>query len=422
MAAEQRSLEQWLAYIQTVHFRSIDMGLDRVRVVLQRLASGPTCRVIAVAGTNGKGSCAAMLGGVLAAAGHRVGVYTSPHLVRFNERILVAGRPVTDDDLCRAFALIDARRGETPLTYFEFATLAAVYIFEQARVDFAVMEVGMGGRLDAVNALPIDAALITNVDLDHTQWLGRDREAIGREKAHIMRPGRTAVFNHPDPPHSVLTHAADIETYLLVAGRDYGHERTGRGWRWSGPRGEQWDLAPPAIPGEVQVDNASGVLALLSGLPEARVDRDAAGRGLASARIHGRCEIVAREPMVMVDVAHNRAAVETLKVALQANPVPGRTLAVFGMLRDKDPEGVARAMDEHIDAWFLATIDDERGQDAAELAPLISSGARGTVHCYAGVVEAYRHALAHASSGDRIVVFGSFHIAGDILDYMKRPS
>lgn len=419
--AERRSLEDWLAYIQTVHFRSIDMGLDRIQAVLKRLMSRPSFRVIAVAGTNGKGSCAAMLGGILAAAGHRVGVYTSPHLVRFNERIRIDGTPAGDDELCRAFARIDAQRGDIPLTYFEFATLAAVSIYEAATVDYAVMEVGMGGRLDAVNALPVDASLITNVELDHVQWLGRDREAIGHEKAHIMRPARAAVFNHVDPPRSVLDYAADIGTYLLVAGLDYSHEHSGDVWRWLGPRGERWNLAVPSLPGAVQVENASGVLALLSGMPEAGVEREAAAAGLKNAHLPGRCEIVAREPMVMVDVAHNLSAIETLKSHMKANPVSGRTTAVFGMLKDKDPGGVVRLLDEDIDAWHLASIHDERGQDAGELASSISGLVRAPVHCHAAAVPAYEHALAGAGRDDRILVFGSFHIAGDILDYMKRP-
>lgn len=419
--AADRSLEDWLAYIQTVHFRSIDMGLERVQAVLSRLVDCPDFRVIAVAGTNGKGSCAAMLGSILAAGRHRVGVYTSPHLVRFNERIRIDGRPVVDADLCRAFASVDAARGDIPLTYFEFATLAAVYCYQQAAVEFAVMEVGMGGRLDAVNALPIRASLITNVELDHMQWLGRDREAIGREKAHVMRPARTAVFNHDDPPRSVLDYAADIGTYLLVAGRDYRHEDGGHHWRWFGPRGEAWTLEPPAIPGAVQMENASGVLALLSGIPEARIGRDTAVRGLKNARLRGRCEVVARHPMVVVDVAHNLSAIETLKGQMQAHPVAGRTFAVFGMLKDKDPQGVARAMDELVDTWHLAGIDDQRGQGAGELAQSISAIVRGPVHSHAGAVQAYEHALEQAGYDDRILVFGSFHIAGDILDRMKRP-
>lgn len=419
--AAGRSLDDWLAYIQSVHFRSIDMGLERVQAVLARLVERPAFRVIAVAGTNGKGSCAAMLGSILAAGGHRVGVYTSPHLVRFNERIRIDGRPAVDAELCRAFASVDAARGDIPLTYFEFATLAAVYCYQQAAVDYAVMEVGMGGRLDAVNALSIDASLITNVELDHVQWLGRDREAIGGEKAHIMRPSRTAVFNHGDPPRSVLDYAAEIGTYLLVAGRDYRHQDGGHDWRWLGPRGETWTLEPPAIPGAVQMENASGVLALLSGIPEARIDRNTAVKGLKNARVRGRCEIVARQPMVVVDVAHNLSAIETLKGHMQANPVAGRTFAVFGMLKDKDPAGVARAMDELVDAWHLAGIDDLRGQHAGELAPSISAIVRAPVHCHADAVEAFERALDQAGDEDRILVFGSFHIAGDILDHMKRP-
>jgi len=416
------SLDEWLAYIQTVHFRSIDMGLDRVETVLHRLVEEPSFKVIAVAGTNGKGSCAAMLGSILAAAGHRAGVYTSPHLARFNERIRIDGAEAGDDDICGALAQVDRLRGDIPLTYFEFATLAAIHLYEQSGVEFAVMEVGMGGRLDAVNALPIGAALITNVELDHMHWLGSDREAIGREKAHVLRAGRTAVFNHNSVPQSVLAHAADIGTYLLVAGRDYDHERDAGSWRWFGPRDERWTLATPSIPGDVQLDNASGVLALLSGIPEAGVDRAAAEAGLRSARVRGRCEVVSRRPVVMVDVAHNLSAIDTLKERMQAYPAGGRTVAVFGMLKDKDPGGIVRAMDGAVDAWHLATIRDERGQDAAELAPLMKGLVRSPVTCHDSAVEAYEQALREADEDDRIVVFGSFHIAGDILEHMKRPS
>ncbi|MFZ0487343.1 MAG: folylpolyglutamate synthase/dihydrofolate synthase family protein, partial [Arenicellales bacterium] len=357
-----RSLEDWLAYIQTVHFRSIDMTLDRVQIVLSRLAPALSFKVVAVAGTNGKGSCATMLGSVLRAAGYRVGVYTSPHLVHFNERIQVDG-PVADAELCRAFADIDALRSDIPLTYFEFATLAAVHVFERRAVDIAIMEVGMGGRLDAVNALPVDASLITNVELDHMQWLGKDRETIGYEKAHIMRGGRTSVYSGPCPPDSVWDHASRIGTRLLVAGRDYSYQASGAGWRWTGPGGEDWLLETPAIPGPAQVANAAGVLALLTAWDAVHVDHTAALRGLRNARIRARCEIVARRPMVLVDVAHNLSAVETLTEQLAANPVAGKTTAVFGMLRDKDPVAVVRAMDPWVDAWCLATIDDERGQD-----------------------------------------------------------
>ncbi|HSH41263.1 MAG TPA: bifunctional tetrahydrofolate synthase/dihydrofolate synthase [Arenicellales bacterium] len=420
--SEPRSLEAWLAYIQTVHFRSIDMGLERVRAVLERVAPRPAFTVIAVAGTNGKGSCAAMLGAVLAAAGHRVGVYTSPHLTRFNERFRIDGEPADDAGLCRALERVEAQRGGIPLTYFEFATLAAVDVFERAAVEFAVMEVGMGGRLDAVNALPLHASLITNVALDHQRWLGADREAIGYEKARVMRAGRPAVFNHPDVPRSVLDYADEIGAPLWLAGRDYRHEGGEGQWHWQGPRGEHWTLEPPAIPGTVQVENAAGVLAVLSGLPEARVDRDAAARGLRAARVRGRCEIVAHRPMVMIDVAHNLSAIETLTRHMQANPVAGRTIAVFGMLKDKDPAGVARAMDPYIDAWHVAGIDDPRGQDGAELAPLVSPNVGAPVRAHADAVSAYRQARDEAGPDDRIVVFGSFHIAGDILDYMKRPS
>lgn len=415
-----RSLEDWLEYIQTVHFRSIDMSLDRVQAVLQRLKE-PSFKVIAVAGTNGKGSCAAMLGSILDASGYKVGIYTSPHLVRFNERIHIGG-PASDAELCRAFEDIEALRGDIPLTYFEFATLAAVDIFQRRGVDVAVMEVGMGGRLDAVNALSIDASLVTNVELDHTQWLGKDREAIGGEKAYVMRGGRCSVYNGLHPPRSLLNHAARIGTRLLVAGRDYHHESARGAWRWFGPNGEDWTLEPPPVAGDVQIENASAVLALLTSCGEVRVDRPAAVRGLGSTRIRARCEIVALRPMVMVDVAHNLSAVETLCKHMRANPVSGKTTAVFGMLRDKDPVAAVLAMKDDVDAWCLASTGGERGQAAKEIADSISHFVHGPLHCHGGAAEAYDCALRHSGVDDRVVGFGSFHIAGDILARMARSS
>lgn len=416
----RRTLQEWLGYIRTVHFRSMDMTLDRVQVVLERLVPAPAFRVVAVAGTNGKGSCAAMLGAVLEACGCRTGVYTSPHLVRFNERIRVAGEPVDDEALCRAFEAIEAVRGDVPLTYFEFATLAAVEVFQRRGVALGVMEVGMGGRLDAVNALPIEASLITNVALDHVQWLGRDRESIGREKAPVMRGGRPAVFNHPDIPASVRDYAASVGARLMVRGRDYRGEPEGDGWRWLGPRGECWSLPRPPVPGAVQVDNAAGVLALLTSMDGIDLDAAAAARGLAATRVAGRCEIVARDPMVMVDVAHNPSAIDILVEQLEANPVAGATTAVFGMLKDKEPALVVRALDHLVDTWRIAGIEDERGQTADELKDKIAALLDKPVYCHADVSEAYDAARADSGSDDRILVFGSFLIAGDILRRMKR--
>jgi len=416
-----RSLHAWLDHIQSVHFRSIDMSLDRVSAVLARLVPAPAFRVVAVAGTNGKGSCAAMLAAVLSACGHRTGLYTSPHLVRFNERIRIDGEPAVDRSLGEAFEAIEQARAGIPLTYFEFATLAAVLLFHRAGLDYAVMEVGMGGRLDAVNALSPDASLVTNVALDHTQWLGPDRESIGREKAHIMRPGRPAVFNHPDVPASVTTHAAQAGVRLLIAGRDYRALARPRGWRWLGPDGQDWALPDPPMTGDVQRENAAGVLALLSRLPHARLTPAAAVRGIANTRIAGRCEIVAREPLVIVDVAHNLSAIAVLRAYLRSCPAAGDTLAVFGLLKDKDAAGIARQMDDVVDAWFLAGIDDARGQSAACLRPVFEAGVRSPVHVDVSAVAAYERARRGARAMDRILVFGSFHVAGDIIDHMQRP-
>lgn len=416
-------LQRWLEHIQSVHFRSIDMSLERVAAVLGRLVAEPSYRIIAVAGTNGKGSCAAMLGSLLSAHGCRVGVYSSPHLIRFNERMQVAGADTEDEELCRVFEEIESSRGDIPLTYFEFATLAAAAVFQRANVDYAVMEVGMGGRLDAVNALPIDAALVTNVGLDHTQWLGRDREAIGREKAPIMRGGKAAVYNDPSPVGSVVEHAERVGAFLLLAGRDYDCEVLEQGWRWRGPGGEDWCLAEPPIPGAVQRQNAAGVLALLSAMrPAIQLDEHSTRRGLSRARLRGRCEVVSRRPMVVVDVAHNGPAIEVFKRQLKDQSVSGRTVAVFGMLKDKDPAAVVSALDDIVETWHLAGIADPRGQSAAELAEAIKGLTASRPCCHDTVIQAYECARQQVSPDDRIVVFGSFRIAGDILDHVKKLS
>jgi dihydrofolate synthase/folylpolyglutamate synthase len=284
------------------------------------------------------------------------------------------------------------------------------------------MVVGMGGRLDAVNALSIDASLITNVELDHMQWLGSDREAIGFEKAQVMRHERVSVFNGGHPPVSILEQAFRTGARLLMIGRDFGYRVTDTGWQWFGPRGEAWPFDPLPVAGEAQIQNAAGVVALMTSCGLTGIDRETVAQGLSGMRIHARCEIVGRDPMIMIDVAHNPSAMETLKEQLSANSVSGKTLAVFGMLKDKDLESVVRSMDDHVDDWYLATIHDPRGQDARILADEMKNLVRSKMTCHDSAVQAYDSALAQARNEDRILGFGSFHIAGDILAHMKRPS
>jgi dihydrofolate synthase/folylpolyglutamate synthase len=363
------SLADWLAFIERQHPEPIALGLDRVADVLQRLEAKIDCPIITVGGTNGKGSTSAMLESILQAGGYRTGLYTSPHLLRFNERVRIAGREAGDGALCDAFAAVESARGKVPLTYFEFATLAAFFLFSNANLDAAVLEVGLVGRLDAVNAVDADCAVLTSVGIDHVEYLGATREAIGREKAGIFRRARPAVVAEPDPPQSVL--AADAQ--LLLIGRDFGYVNQGTQWSWWGPSGKRPGLAHPALRGAIQLRNASAALAALDSLrvrlPVAMQD---VRRGLAEVILPGRFQVLPGRPQVILDVAHNPEAAALLAANLGDSGFAPETIAVFGMLRDKDIAGVARAVAPRITRWHLATLPGPRGADAGFLKKILS--------------------------------------------------
>jgi dihydrofolate synthase/folylpolyglutamate synthase len=417
------TLGEWLRWQETLHPSSIDLGLDRIWHTLQRLQwQRPACPVITVGGTNGKGSTVALTARILGAAGYRVGTFTSPHLLRYNERIAIDGREISDESLVAAFERIDAARGPDTLTFFEFNTLAALVVFETAGVDAIVLEVGMGGRLDAVNVVDADVAIVTSIALDHCDWLGHDVETIGREKAGIFRGGRPAIFGSREMPQSIAQHAAEVGADLLRLGVDFDWQRHDRTWSWRGRQRTHEGLPPPALNGESQFDNASAVLCALdclsSRLP---LDRAAIERGLHSVRLPGRFQVISRPGSPaewIVDVAHNPAAARTLAKQLAARSSRGRTIAVCGILADKDIEGVAAELRDSFDAWVVVGLEGARAVPADTLAQRLAATGAKVEAVAADVLAGCSTAEALARPGDRIVVFGSFLTAGPALEFL----
>ncbi|HEX2492334.1 MAG TPA: bifunctional tetrahydrofolate synthase/dihydrofolate synthase [Steroidobacter sp.] len=416
-----RSLSEWLSWQERLHPSPIDLGLDRLQRTLARLDwRPPRCPVVTIGGTNGKGSSAALTAAIIGATGRRVGVFTSPHLIRYQERITIAGREVCDASLVAAFERIDAARGADTLTFFEFNTLAALLVFETAGLDAIVLEVGMGGRLDAVNVVDADVALITSVALDHCDWLGGDVETIGAEKAGIFRPGRPAVFGSRSMPASVAGAAASLGAELLRLGHDFDWTRTADRWCWRGQKGVLDDLPRPALPGDIQFDNAAAVLCVLERLSDRlRIDRAAIEKGLREVRLPGRFQIIRRQHEWILDVAHNPAAAQTLAAQLTARPRAGRTIAVCGILGDKDIEGVAAALAGVIDAWVVAGLSGARAVPPAQLADRLKRAGAHVVAALEDVAQACALAEQLAHPEDRIVVFGSFLTVGPALERLQ---
>lgn len=413
------TLDAWLAWQESLHPATIDLTLERVAEVWRnRGATPPAPVVITVAGTNGKGSCVAFLESILRCAGYRVGAYTSPHLLRYNERVRVDGIEASDAQLCAAFQRVDEARGEVTLTYFEFGTLAALDIFSQVALDAVVLEVGLGGRLDAVNIVDPDVALVTSIGIDHTQWLGPDREHIGREKAGVFRANRPAVCGDPDPPASLVDVASQLNVPLYTLGREFTVEADQAAWTWRGPHGAvRAGLSYPQLRGACQLQNAAGAVMVLA-LLKARlpISQSALRQGLAQASLPGRFQVLPIQPTTILDVAHNPDAAATLAASLRKHPCTGRTLAVFAMLADKDMVSVVRALDGVIDEWHGAPLTVPRGASALEVAAALDTAQpRGWVHIHSGVLDAFRDARARARPNDRIVVFGSFYTVSTLL-------
>jgi dihydrofolate synthase/folylpolyglutamate synthase len=413
-------LSEWLSWQEKLHPNAIDLGLGRVQRTLERLQVRLSCPVITVGGTNGKGSCVALTTRILSAAGYRVGTFTSPHLLRYNERITIAEREVSDASLVEAFERIDAARGEDTLTFFEFNTLAALLVFETAGVDVIVLEVGMGGRLDAVNVIDADAALVTSIALDHCDWLGPDLETIGREKAGIFRAGRPAVFGARAMPNSIAEAATQLRSELRRLGRDFDWSAAGERWHWRGWRGELRDLPRPALPGDVQFENAAAVLAVLHSMSERLpVAGDAIEQGLNTVRLPGRFQVVAGPVTWILDVAHNPAAVHVLAAALRARASAGRTIAVLAILADKDSGGAIAEIQSCIDEWIVARLDGPRALDERVLAERVRVAGGQVARVCASVREACVAARERAKPGDRVVVFGSFLTVGAAMEWLQ---
>ena len=365
------TLPQWLKWQENLHFTKVDPGLKRVGEVWQQLGGKPDLpfTTITVAGTNGKGSSVAMLESILRAAGYQTGMYTSPHLLRYNERISISGAPCADDVICHAFARIDKARGDISLTYFEFATLAAMIIFCQKNIDIAVLEVGMGGRLDAVNAFNADIALITPISLDHTLWLGDSREKIAYEKAGIIRTNKPVVCAEASVPDNLLRHARSLAAPVYIAGDAFSFRKKRRGWQWSNKRC-RLDLPLPALVGNHQLQNAAAALQVIELLVEKNypIKQDAIRVGLSTVRLAGRFQQIKGKITHIFDVAHNRQGAENLAKLLQERPIKGSTIAVFAMLKDKDVVAVAASLKHNIDLWCVAGLPSSRTIKADDLA------------------------------------------------------
>jgi dihydrofolate synthase / folylpolyglutamate synthase len=419
-----RSFEQWLAYQAQVHPQSIALGLDRLRVVLDRLHwQQPPIPVITVAGTNGKGSVSAYCTAIMSAAGFRIGTFTSPHLRDYRERIRVAERYASADELVAAFEKIEMARGSVALTFFEFNALATLLIFEAARLDAWVLEIGMGGRLDAVNVVDPDVAVVTSIGFDHQQYLGDTLEAIAREKAGIFRPGRAAVIGGREPSLVLERVARELGAPLKRLAIEYNYILDGSGWRY---RGTRWDLPrlpAPALLGDIQFTNAATALAALEEIaPRLEVGADAIAQGLANVRLAARFQVLkpaAPSPTWILDVAHNPDAARVLARNLSAQPTAGKTIAVCGILADKDAAAIIAILEQSIDAWWCVSIDGERGRRGADLAQEVAARAAAPVHVAESVAAACAAASRTAVAQDRVVVFGSFHTVGPALDWLE---
>jgi len=411
----KRSLGEWLAFIEQQHPQPIALGLERVQQVLSRMQLQLPSPVITVGGTNGKGSTCAMLESILGASGRRAGLYTSPHLLRYSERVRIAGAEASEDALCLGFQAVEQARDGVPLTYFEFGTLAALHVFSRADLEALILEVGLGGRLDAVNIVDADCAVLTSVGIDHVDYLGPDRESIGREKAGIFRPYRPAVIAEPDPPRSVLGAVGN----KLLLGKDFGFQRQENQWTYWGPRGKRPGLAHPALRGAIQLRNAAAVLCAFDAL-ELPVAMQEVRRGIAEVTLPGRFQVLPGRPQVILDVAHNVEAARNLAENLAASGFAPETIAVCGMLRDKDISGVLRALAPRITRWHFASLPGPRAASAADLAEHLQAAA--PVERHDSVTSALAAAQERAGEDDKILVFGSFLTVGEAMAWLQNKN
>ena len=423
--SESLSLNDWLARLEAMHPKAIDMGLERVSIVAQRLGLKFACPVITVGGTNGKGSTCAMLESMLLQGGYRVGLYTSPHILQFNERARINGQSASDEVFCAAFEQVEAARGDVSLTYFEFTTLAIMKLFADAGLDAVILEVGLGGRLDAVNIVDADVAIVTSVDLDHMDYLGDTREKIGFEKAGIFRTGRAAICSDPSPPQSLVDHATAIGADLWLFGRDFNYAGDRQQWNYGGRSMRRNSLAYPSLRGANQLLNASAALAAL----EALRDRLPLGAqevrtGLVLVDLPARFQVLPGRPAVILDVAHNPHAAATLAQNLDNMGFHPYTYAVFGAMADKDIAGIVAHLKDKVDHWYLCDLPLPRAASADSLAAALRAagiadngapGAERSIRCFATPADAYAEATKHATENDRIAVFGSFLTVAGVM-------
>lgn len=408
-------LAAWLYYLERLHSQPIELGLERVKQVAERLdLLKPAPKVFTVAGTNGKGTTCCTLESILLAAGLRVGVYSSPHLLRYTERVRIQGQELPEAEHSHSFARIEAGRGDISLTYFEFGTLSALQLFKQANLDVVILEVGLGGRLDATNIVDSDVAAITSIAIDHTDWLGFDRESIGREKAGVFRRGKPAIVGEPDMPQSIADVAATLGAYLYqrdIAWQFSQHgsfDQPQNGWNWLCGDRQLTDLPLPNVP----LANAATALAVLhySGLP---LSEDAIRQGLQAASLPGRFQRVSEQPLLILDVAHNPHAARYLTDKLAQLPKQGKVRAVVGMLSDKDIGGTLACLSEQVDEWYCAPLEGPRGASAEQLAEHLAQSRQ-----FSDVETAWRQAMQDAEPQDVVIVCGSFHTVAHVMAAM----
>ena len=405
---QSQSLSDWLSYLEQIHPQQIELGLQRVRTVAERmdLTRLPGI-VITVGGTNGKGSTCAMLASILQAAGYSTGVYASPHLLRYNERVKINGCEISDEDLCSAFGEIEQKRAEISLTFFEFGTLAAFAVFKKYQPDVIILEVGLGGRLDATNIIDADISVITSIDLDHCDWLGDTKEAIAVEKAGIYRSGKPAICGEPNPPQTLYTAVEQINARLYAVGEQFDYQVTGDKWAFQGQHWQLKDLPVPVLP----LQNAATVLATLEHVPLS-ISQDAICNGLSQVQLTGRFQTLQHNPTVIIDVAHNPHAARYLAEQLNKQKAD-RILAVVGMLKDKDIEHTLQHVVPYVDIWYLADLSGARAAMAKDLAAVLPS--KSIYTCHVNVTDAYKAALTEATAHDLIIVFGSFFTVAVVL-------
>ncbi len=436
----QRNLAAWLSHIEQLHPKAIAMGLERVKLVIQRLALKPDFKIITVAGTNGKGSTCAMLAQIYKQAGYQVGCYTSPHLLRYNERVRINGNETSDKDLCTAFAAIEqARLGlnseddEVALTYFEVGTLAAIWHFSQSKIDIAVLEIGLGGRLDAVNAFEPDCAIVTSIDLDHQEFLGNTRESVGAEKAGIYRASIPAICGDLTPPVSLISYAHKIGSDLRCIRHEFNYELATSGWHYLEGQQVVYALPLPALEGSYQLMNASCAIAAVQSLqPVLPVGHQAIANAMTEVKLAGRFQTVSRSPLIILDVAHNPHAAEALANNLKTKSAnkniikAGKTIAVFAMLVDKDIKGVVNAVKDEIDFWYIAGIDHIRSAPVSELVNVVIDAVpQAKIKIFDTAADACKQACIDTevcidrNENDKIIVFGSFFTVSDVMQYLN---